>query len=75
MAKNVKPLINNTARKLNTNRFTASSSDSGSIIEYSYLMHAMTLIMLVIEMYRAQIPKSSGPYKRVNTGADRIIRI
>ncbi len=35
----------------------------------------MTLIMLVIEMYRAQIPKSSGPYRRVNTGADKIVRI
>ncbi|GLI15433.1 hypothetical protein MTHERMMSTA1_25590 [Methanosarcina thermophila MST-A1] len=71
----VKPLIINAARKLSPNRFTASSFDSGSIIEYSYLMHAIILIMLVIEIYKAQIPKSSGLYRRVKTGADRIVRI
>ena len=71
----VKPLTNTTERKLTPKRFTASSSDSGNMMEYSYLMHVITLIILVIEIYRAHTPKSSGPYRRVKTGTDNIVRI
>ena len=64
----VKYCTTSTARKLSPKRFMASSSYSGSIMEYSYLIHAMTLIILVIEMYRAHTPKSSGRYRWVKTG-------
>ena len=57
----VKPLTKSTERNSALRDLTASSSDSGSIMEYSYLRQEITLIILVIEMYRAHTPKSSGP--------------
>ncbi len=64
-----------TIDKLNPSRFIASLSDSGSIIENSYLIQAMIPTIVVIEINKAQVPNSSGVYSLVSTGEASMVTI
>jgi len=54
-------------------RLTASSSDSGSIMDNSKRKHAMIPMIPEIEIKSANNPKASGPYNRVRIGDARIV--
>jgi len=65
--------INSENPKLTPIRLAASWSLSGSMMESSYRMQAITPKIPVIEMKRARMPNASGAYKRVKRGADKTV--
>jgi len=71
----VRPLIMETIRKLSASKFAAASSSLGSMIASSYLMHAITPMIAVIEVNNAKNPKASGPKSRVRRGEAAIAMI